>query len=272
MERTRGAIVNACIQLLSEKPVNKITVKDIVERCGVNRNTFYYHFHDIPDLAEQMMEEIIKLNNDMEQVRNSVDYLEHQAGKTKQSVNKINRATELIATIASQTSLLALNASIEAARAGEFGRGFGVVASEIQNLSVQANDSVQDIQNMVQDLTENSDNMTQRMEETQKMIKNQEKTIQKTGGVFENVKDEIKESMMHMDVMFEKSREMEHVRTNMVAVVQNSAALSQENAANVEEMMRAISGVYEELQGLSGKTEELSEISEEMKESIGVFR
>ena len=57
MERTRGAIVNAFIQLLSEKPVNKITVKDIVERCGVNRNTFYYHFHDIPDLAEQMMEE-----------------------------------------------------------------------------------------------------------------------------------------------------------------------------------------------------------------------
>ena len=69
MERTRGAIVNAFIQLLSEKPVNKITVKDIVERCGVNRNTFYYHFHDIPDLAEQMMEEIIKLNNDMERVQ-----------------------------------------------------------------------------------------------------------------------------------------------------------------------------------------------------------
>ncbi len=252
---------------------NDITqIGEMIGSSNVEIKRMYEISGQIQGMSEQMMEEIIKLNNDMEQVRNSVDYLEHQAGKTKQSVNKINRATELIATIASQTSLLALNASIEAARAGEFGRGFGVVASEIQNLSVQANDSVQDIQNMVQDLTENSDNMTQRMEETQKMIKNQEKTIQKTGGVFENVKDEIKESMMHMDVMFEKSREMEHVRTNMVAVVQNSAALSQENAANVEEMMRAISGVYEELQGLSGKTEELSEISEEMKESIGVFR
>lgn len=252
---------------------NDITqIGEMIGSSNVEIKRMYEISGQIQGMSEQMMEEIIKLNNDMERVRNSVDYLEHQAGKTKQSVDKINRATELIATIASQTSLLALNASIEAVRAGEFGRGFGVVASEIQNLSVQANDSVQDIQNMVQDLTENSDNMTQRMEETQKMIKNQEKTIQKTGGVFENVKDEIKESMMHMDVMFEKSREMEHVRTNMVAVVQNSAALSQENAANVEEMMRAISGVYEELQGLSGKTEELSEISEEMKESIGVFR
>ena len=57
MERTRGAIVNAFIQLLSEKPVNKITVKDIVERCGVNRNTFYYHFQDIPSLLELVVKE-----------------------------------------------------------------------------------------------------------------------------------------------------------------------------------------------------------------------
>ncbi len=39
-------------ELLDEKPMSKITVKDIVERCGVNRNTFYYHFKDIPDVVE----------------------------------------------------------------------------------------------------------------------------------------------------------------------------------------------------------------------------
>ena len=44
MEQTRGAIIKAFGQLLEEKPMNKITVKDIVERCGINRNTFYYHF------------------------------------------------------------------------------------------------------------------------------------------------------------------------------------------------------------------------------------
>ena len=32
--------------------MSKVTVKDIVERCGVNRNTFYYHFRDIPDVVE----------------------------------------------------------------------------------------------------------------------------------------------------------------------------------------------------------------------------
>lgn len=44
MNRTKQAIVNAFWELLDEKPLSKITVKDIVERCQVNRNTFYYHF------------------------------------------------------------------------------------------------------------------------------------------------------------------------------------------------------------------------------------
>ena len=44
---TRTAIVNSFIRLLNEKPLDKITVKDIVDDCGVNRNTFYYHFQDI---------------------------------------------------------------------------------------------------------------------------------------------------------------------------------------------------------------------------------
>ena len=39
-------------QILEEKPYSKITVQNIVDCCQVNRNTFYYHFKDIPDLAE----------------------------------------------------------------------------------------------------------------------------------------------------------------------------------------------------------------------------
>ncbi|BAK98468.1 putative TetR family transcriptional regulator [Oscillibacter valericigenes Sjm18-20] len=52
MNRTEIDISNAFWQLLEEKPYSKITVKDIVDRCQVNRNTFYYHFQDIPSLAE----------------------------------------------------------------------------------------------------------------------------------------------------------------------------------------------------------------------------
>ena len=40
---TKKAIRESFIKLLNERPLNKITVKDIVEDCGVNRNSFYYH-------------------------------------------------------------------------------------------------------------------------------------------------------------------------------------------------------------------------------------
>lgn len=49
---TKRAISNSFSELLSKTTFDKITVRDIVENCGLNRQTFYYHFHDIYDLAE----------------------------------------------------------------------------------------------------------------------------------------------------------------------------------------------------------------------------
>ena len=41
---TKIAIQQSFLRLLSQRPITKITVKDIVEDCGINRNSFYYHF------------------------------------------------------------------------------------------------------------------------------------------------------------------------------------------------------------------------------------
>ena len=62
---TGKAIKESFIKLLTEKPLNKISVKDIVEDCGINRNSFYYHYQDIPALLlEIVTDEIEKLVND----------------------------------------------------------------------------------------------------------------------------------------------------------------------------------------------------------------
>lgn len=55
---TEKAIKESFVKLLNEKPLSKITVKDIVEDCGINRNSFYYHYRDIPDLLEKIVAEI----------------------------------------------------------------------------------------------------------------------------------------------------------------------------------------------------------------------
>ena len=54
---TEKAIMDSFIKLLNAKPLDKITVKDIVEDCGINRNSFYYHFHDIPSLLGEIITE-----------------------------------------------------------------------------------------------------------------------------------------------------------------------------------------------------------------------
>jgi len=51
-------IKQSFVRLLNERPISQITVKEIVEDCGVNRNSFYYHFQDIPSLLEEIIMEL----------------------------------------------------------------------------------------------------------------------------------------------------------------------------------------------------------------------
>ena len=54
---TERAIKEAFIKLLGEKPLAQISVRMIVEECGINRNSFYYHFQDIPTLLGEIIRE-----------------------------------------------------------------------------------------------------------------------------------------------------------------------------------------------------------------------
>ena len=54
---TKKAIVQTFLKLLDDRPLNQITVKDIVEACGINRNSFYYHFEDLPSLMEEILKD-----------------------------------------------------------------------------------------------------------------------------------------------------------------------------------------------------------------------
>ena len=53
---TKDAIKTTFMELLNRKPLNKITVREIVSGCGINRNTFYYHYTDIRTLVEEIFD------------------------------------------------------------------------------------------------------------------------------------------------------------------------------------------------------------------------
>ena len=59
-QSTKQALSETFKILLEDQTIDKITVKDIVSKCGVNRQTFYYHFRDIYELMEWTLENDIR--------------------------------------------------------------------------------------------------------------------------------------------------------------------------------------------------------------------
>ena len=125
---------------------------------------------------------------------------------------------------------------------------------------------------MTDSLTQNSNHTMLRMEEVKEFITKQKQTIERTGQVFGQVRAGIQESSGYMDILKQKSVEMESVRTEIVAAAQNSAALSEENAATIQEVQAALESAYGEIHVLSEKTGELDALSAQMRGSVGAFQ
>ena len=128
---------------------------------------------DGKDVSSEIMAKAEKFEKNVDKMRGDATTLSTEikeksvvALEKAKAVNKINDLAKAIMDIATQTSLLALNASIEAARAGEAGRGFAVVATEIGNLADQTSKAVGDINGIVGEVNAAVANMTGCLEET----------------------------------------------------------------------------------------------------------
>ena len=94
---TKQAIKAAFLELLDEKPLNKISVRDIVERCGINRNSFYYHFQDIPSLLGEIVTEqtdaLIRQYPSISSVEECFSVAFHTARENRRAVMHIFNST-----------------------------------------------------------------------------------------------------------------------------------------------------------------------------------
>lgn len=90
---TKTAIRQAFLKLLEERPLGKITVKDITDKCGINRNSFYYHYQDIPTLLSEIVAEdadnIIAQYPRVESIEECLNYAINFAMERKRVVKHI---------------------------------------------------------------------------------------------------------------------------------------------------------------------------------------
>ena len=95
---TKMELANAFKELSKKKPMNKITVNDLIKYCQLNRNTFYYHFEDFHDLINWMFNEEVKKiidnfdKSNYENFLNSVlDYIEENKHILNSAYNSFGR-------------------------------------------------------------------------------------------------------------------------------------------------------------------------------------
>lgn len=88
---TKIMLALALKDLMRSKPLNKITINDIAQKCGINRMTFYYHFSDIYELIEWMCKEYIIIG-----LEKKVTYSTWQEGMLELMQSILKNKTEIL--------------------------------------------------------------------------------------------------------------------------------------------------------------------------------
>lgn len=201
-----------------------------------------------------------------------VDVIAQQIQTTNASAQQIQKAVEMITSIADETNLLSLNASIEAARAGEQGRGFAIVATQIQKLAEQSSTSAQQIEQIIRVLLNDAETTVHTMDHVVEIVASQEQKLHQTGTCFETVSKGIKASLGKMEHMKEQSGVLDEARNQIMHMITSLSAISEENAAASEETASSTAWLNERVKQMTKEASILKDLAAHLDSQVGIFK
>lgn len=221
--------------------------------------------------CDEGMRTVGVLSEKINQSREIQDITYEAANSLSQKSVSIDGISKTISEIATQTSLLALNASIEAARAGEAGRGFAVVAEEIGQLAGQTTSATQNINQIITEIQSEIRSVSGQIGEIQETTTDCMGAMEETQGVFHRISENI--LSMGSDIN-ELETAVDNLNTNKNEIVDTFSGISsetQELSAASQEVNNRVEDQNVEINNISAAMHELDGVVKQLDDIIGKF-
>jgi twitching motility protein PilJ len=194
----------------------------------------------------------------MNAIRDNIQETSKRIKRLGESSQEIGEITELISDITEQTNVLALNAAIQAASAGEAGRGFSVVAEEVQRLAERSGDATRQIAALVKTI----------QTDTQDAVASMERSTQ---GVVEGTKlsDAAGAALGDIDRV---TRQLSDLIAQISTQASSEARSANVVAANIQHIFAVTEQTGEGTRSTAQMVRELSKTAEELKQSVARFK
>ncbi|TXT35953.1 MAG: twitching motility protein PilJ, partial [Comamonadaceae bacterium] len=194
----------------------------------------------------------------MNSIRDQIQDTSKRIKRLGESSQEIGEITELISDITEQTNVLALNAAIQAASAGDAGRGFSVVAEEVQRLAERSADATRQIAALVKAIQTDTQDAVGAMERS-------------TQGVVEGAKlsDNAGHALTEIDQV---SRRLAELIEQISGATSREASLANEVAENIQHIFAVTEQTGEGTRSTATQVRELSKMAEELRQSVARFR
>lgn len=227
---------------------------------------------DLQSNAIEMREKMESMSEESENMGVNVQEIAKRISETSEDIEKMKGILDSIKGIASETNLLALNASIEAARAGEVGRGFAVVANSIKSLSENTSKELDNIKEIISALTEGFDECEKCIETVVDCNNNSTESTKAVIEQFNQIDSGVVDTSSQLHVVSEVKDRMQKDITSLkeqIDIISNGA---ENNAAITEEVNASAEELSSLLENINQSCEDMVSMVTKLEDSTSKFK